>query len=35
MNDLLTGSEIRFQQLVEFCKQEKWTDEKNVNKIGF
>jgi SpoVK/Ycf46/Vps4 family AAA+-type ATPase len=35
MNDLLTGSEIRFQQVVEFCKQEKWTDKKNVNKIGF
>ena len=35
MNDLLTGSEITFQQVVEFCKQEKWTDKKNVNKIGF
>ena len=35
MNDLLTNSETTFQNVVEFCKQEKWKEDKKANKIGF
>ncbi len=34
MNVLLTNSENTFQQVLEFCKHEKWTKDKNAKKIG-
>jgi hypothetical protein len=35
MNVLLTNSETTFQQVLEFCKQEKFKENKKLTKLGF